>query len=169
MSKRKFKKYLAELDKEALIDQVTDLYQRFPIIKEYYDFIFNPKEDKLVQLAKAKISNEYFPVKRKKAKARRSVAQKAIKHFMTLGVEPYLIAEVMLYNLEIAQTFEKEKNLPESFYKSMLNSFDQAVGYVILNGYVADYRTRILSIFKGIVEHQWPLLEGFNRVIDQID
>ena len=60
-----------------------DLYVRFPTVKAYYDFVFNPKEDKLIQEAKTKISNEYFPLKRKRPKARRSVAQKLIKHFKT--------------------------------------------------------------------------------------
>ena len=36
---------------------------------------------------------------------RRSVAQKYIKHFLLLGVDPFIIADVMLYNVEIAQTF----------------------------------------------------------------
>ncbi|MGS0528204.1 DUF6155 family protein [Zobellia nedashkovskayae] len=87
MSKRKLKKYLNEIDKDAIEEQLLDLYDRFPEVKEYYNFIFNPKEDKLVQEAKTKISNEYFPVRRRRPKARRSVAQKFIKHFIKLGVE----------------------------------------------------------------------------------
>ena len=78
MSKRALQKYVGELKKKELEAQILDLYLRFPVVKEYYDFAFNPKEDKLVQAAKAKISNEYFPVKRRRPKARRSVAQKYI-------------------------------------------------------------------------------------------
>ena len=119
MSKRALKKYLAELRQVELADQLMDLYEKFPTVKEYYDFVFNPKEDKMVQEAKVKISNEYFPVKRKRPKGRRSIAQKFIKHFIKLGVEPQLIADVMLYNLEIAQTFSADKNVPDAFYKSI--------------------------------------------------
>ena len=96
MSKRALKKYVSNLPKKELEAQLLDLYDRFPMVKQYYDFVFNPKEDKLVQEAKTKISNEYFPVKRKRPKARRSVAQNRIKHFVKLGVDPYLIADVML-------------------------------------------------------------------------
>ena len=63
MSKRDLKKYLRELPRPALEEQLLDLYVRFPEVKTYYDFIFNPKEDKLVQEAKTKIGNEYFPDK----------------------------------------------------------------------------------------------------------
>ena len=75
MSRRALKKYLTGLKKPELEEQMVDLYDRFPTVKQYYDFVFNPREDKWVQEAKEKISNEYFPLKRKKARARRSVAQ----------------------------------------------------------------------------------------------
>jgi len=63
MSKRALKTYLSQLSKADLEEQLLDLYNRFPEVKTYYDFVFNPKEEKLVQEAKAKISNEYFPLK----------------------------------------------------------------------------------------------------------
>ncbi|WP_430682170.1 DUF6155 family protein [Maribacter halichondriae] len=146
-----------------------DLYMRFPVVKEYYDFIFNPKEDKLVQEAKAKISNEYFPLKRRRPKARRSVAQKFIKHFIKLGVEPHLIADVMLYNLEIAQSFSYERNVPDSFYKSMLNSFTEAVHYISINGLLFDFKDRIVKIYTITQERNWPFGEGFSRALDILD
>jgi len=169
MSKRKLKKYLSELKKDALEDQLLDLYSRFPVVKEYYDFIFNPKEDKLLQEAKTKISNEYFPVKRRKPKARRSVAQKYIKHYIKLGVEPYILADVMIYNLEIAQTYARGKNVPDAFFKSMLNSFEQAVHYVSVNGLLQDFKSRIVTFYEETQEQDWLLGEGFSRVLDIIE
>lgn len=169
MSKRQLKKYLSELKKPALEEQLIDLYGRFPLVKEYYDFVFNPKEEKLLQAAKAKISNEYFPVRRKRPKARRSVAQKSIKHFKKLGVEPYLIADVMLYNIEIAQTYSNNRNLPDSFFKSMLNSFTEAVHYISINGLLSDYKERIATVYNWTQEKHWPFEEGFSRALDSID
>ena len=81
MSKRALIKYLSDLNKAELEEQLLDLYNRFPQVKKYYDFAFNPKEDKMMQEAQAKISNEYFPLKRKRPRARRSVAQKFIRQF----------------------------------------------------------------------------------------
>ncbi len=169
MSKRQLKKYLAEVPKLALEEQLIDLYQRFPVVKEYYDFVFNPKEDKLLQEAKTKISNEYFPLRRKRPKARRSVAQKYIKHFQKLGMEPNLIADLMLYNLEIAQTYSMNRNLPDSFFKSMLNSFDQAVHFVSVHGLLADFRQRIAQFYTTVQDENWVFEEGFSRVLDSID
>ena len=169
MSKRALQKYVGELKKKELEAQILDLYLRFPVVKEYYDFAFNPKEDKLVQAAKAKISNEYFPVKRRRPKARRSVAQKYIKHFIKLGVDAHLIADVMLYNIEIAQTFSLEKNVPDAFYKSMSNSFKEAVHFISINGLVHDFKNRIVKVYQFIQDENWLFEEEFSKALDILD
>lgn len=169
MSKKALKEFIHNLPKKELELQLIDLYERFPMVKEYYDFVFNPKEDKLIQEAKTKIANEYFPVKRKRARMRRSIAQKYIKHFLKLGVEPHLLADVMLFNIEIAQTFSSEKKVADTFYKSMLNSFDQAVVYISQQGLLPDFRNRIAIIFNKVEEQEWPNYTEFSAVLDKVD
>ena len=169
MSKRALKSYLSELGKSELQEQIIELYDKFPAVKTYYDFAFNPKEDKLVQEAKTKISNEYFPLKRKRPKARRSVAQKYIKHFIKLGVDPYLVADVMLYNLEIAQTFASERNVPDAFYKSMLNSFVEMTTFISQNNLLSEYKERLLKIYDRTQSDNWLYMEDFSRALDILD
>ncbi len=169
MSKRNLQKYIKELKRKELESQLIDLYERFPVVKEFYDFAFNPKEDKLIQNAKLRISNEYYPVKRRKPKARRSVAQKFIKHFIKLGVDPNLIADLMIYNIEIAQSFSVERNVPDSFYKSFLNSFTQASHFVSINGLLAEYKDRIIKVYLFTQENEWPFEEDFSRALDVLD
>lgn len=169
MSKRALQKYLADLKKKELEAQLLDLYNRFPLVKEYYDFVFNPKEDKLIQDAKTRISNEYFPIKRRKPKARRSVAQKIIKHFNKLGVEPHLVADVMLFNLEIAQSFSMERNVPDAFYKSMANSFQEATQFISVNGLLTDFKERIVKIYTITQDQNWLFEEEFSKALDILD
>jgi hypothetical protein len=169
VSKRALKKYVSELPEQELRLQLIDLYERFSDVKTYYDFIFNPKEDKLVQEAKTKISNEYFPLKRKRPKARRSVAKKFIKHFITLGMEPSLIADVMCFNLETGQTFTMDRNVPESFYKSMGASFTQMTQFVSQNGLLAEFKERIVTLYQQTQDKNWPYEEEFSKALDMID
>ncbi len=169
MSKRALINYLSGLKKKELEEQLIDLYVRFPVVKEYYDFVFNPKEDKLVQEAKTKIANEYFPIKRKKPKARRSVAQKYIKHFIKLGVEPSLLLDVMLFNMEIAQSFSLEKNVPNTFYKSMLNSFKELLQHATLHGLIEEHKDRIVKIYTLTQENNWMFSEEFSKALDIVD
>ncbi len=174
MSKRDLKKYLAELTKAQLEEQIMELYEKFSPVKVYYDFAFNPKEDKLLQECKLKISNEYFPLKgtgkRKKPKMRRSVAQKYIKHFILLGVDPFVIADIMLYNIEIAQTFASENTIKqELFFKSMLNSFQQAVDFIISNGILKEFYTRINAIHEETIQQKWNNEPEFYRIMEQFE
>lgn len=176
MSKRDLKKYLADLTKEQLEEQLIELYEKFSPVKVYYDFVFNPKEDKLLQESKVKISHEYFPIKkpgakwRPKAKMRRSVAQKIIKHFISLGVDSFVIADLMLYNIEIAQTYSSQNFIKqELFYKSILNSFEQAVTFSISNGILNEYKSRIEGIYKETLQQKWKNKYEFEAILDKID
>lgn len=169
MSKRDLKKYLSSLDKAQIEEQFLTLYDKFSEVKTYYDFVFNPKEDKLVGQAKAKISNEYFPVKTKRAKLRRSTAQKIIKHFLSLGVDPFLTADVMLYAVEVAQKYSARREMRyESFYKSILKSYEQAMDFVIANGLSAEFKSRLLAICEEADRQKWINRFDFERVAERI-
>ncbi len=174
MSKRDLKKYLSELNKEQLEEQIIVLYEKFVPVKTYYDFVFNPKEDSLLKEAKLKISNEYFPIKNSgrgsRPKMRRSLAQKFIKHFIVLGVDPFVTADVMLFNIEIAQTFSGENAvMQELYYKSMFNSFEQAVEYIISNGIYTQFKSRIYAIHNETKVQNWFISSEFERIISRLE
>jgi len=169
MSKRDLKKYLSELTKHQIEEQFLELYDKFTEVKTYYDFVFNPKEEKLVQESKAKISNEYFPVKSKRAKLRRSVAQKHIKQFLLLGVEAHSIADVMLYNIETAQKYTARREMRYgSFYKSMLNSFEQVVQFGIEKGITNDLKERMVNIVLEAQKQRWENSHQLELVYDKV-
>ena len=170
MSKRDLKKYLSELNKVQLEEQLIELYDKFKDVKVYYDFVFNPNERNLVKDAKLKISNEYYPIRGKKPKMRRSTAQKFIKHFITLGVDSFIIIDVMLYNIEIAQTLSSEKQInQEAFYKSMLNSFEQAISFIIEKGILDEFRSRVVAIKEESIKQNWMNKYEFNAIIERFD
>jgi Family of unknown function (DUF6155) len=170
MSKRDLKNYINELTKEQLEEQLIELYDKFKDVKVYYDFVFRPNETNLVKDAKLKISNEYYPIRGKKPKMRRSVAQKFIKHFIVLGVDSFLIADFMLYNIEIAQTLSSEKDIKqESFYKSMLNSFEQAISFMIEKGILSEFKSRVVAISTETLEQNWMNHYEFNAIIERFD
>jgi putative NIF3 family GTP cyclohydrolase 1 type 2 len=170
MSKRNLKKYVTELNKEQLEEQIIELYQKFSDVKVYYDFVFNPNEDKLLREAKLKISNEYFPFRGKKSKMRRSVAQKFIKHFISLGVDYFIIADIMLYNIEIAQTFSSEKIVKqELFFKSMLSSYQQVIRFLIEHGILNEFLSRVVAIKEETISQNWFNQYEFNAIIERFE
>jgi hypothetical protein len=167
MSKRDLKKYLGEMTKEQVSEQIIELYEKFADVKTYYDFVFNPKEDKLVQAAKLKISNEYFPTKAKRPKLRRSTAQKIIKQFLVLGVDPNAVADVMLYTIETAIKYSARREMKyASFYKSIQTAFEQAVKYIQSNLIMNEFHDRVTAIFNEVKRQRWENLYEFERVLE---
>ena len=155
MSKRDLKKYIAALDKEQLEDQLMDLYTRFKEVKQFYDFAFNPREDKLVEECKFKINREYFPAKGRRAKTRRSVAQKCIKYFKQLGVDSPIIIEIMLFNINTAQRYSARRKVYDTFYRSMIKSYEELINYVIENNMQQTYISEINDIAEEAWQQDW--------------
>ncbi len=157
MSKRELRKYLKELTKEQLEEQIADLYNRFKGVKEYYDFAFNPNESQLIEQCRFQISKEYYPVGSRKAKLRRSVAQKWIKKLILLDADASMLADVMFFNIEIAQSFSGEHMVrQESFYTSLYKSFDEALRFVSEKGILNEFKGRIEKIAGDACDQQWP-------------
>jgi len=170
MSKRDLKKYLFDLNKEQLEEQIMELYDKFKEVKIYYDFAFNPNETKLIKEAKIKVTNEYYPIKGKKAKMRRSIAQKFIKHFVSLGMDAYLIADLMLYTIEIAQSYSSEKEIKqEAFYKSMLTSFQQAIHFMNEKGIISEFKSRVEVVYENAVSQKWFNTYEFQILLEKLD
>jgi transcriptional regulator with PAS, ATPase and Fis domain len=167
MSKRELKNYLKDLTKTQLEEQIVDLYERFKAVKEYYDFAFNPKENELIEQCRFQISKEYYPVSSRKAKMRRSVAQKWIKKLMVLEAESTLLADVMFFNIEIALTFSGEHIIrQESFFSSFFKSFDEAVRFTSEKGILQDFKGRIEKIANDTWDQQWPNRNAFADLAD---
>lgn len=167
MSKRELRKYLKGLTKEQLEDQIVDLYERFKQVKEYYDFAFNPNENELIEQCRFQISKEYYPIGSRKAKMRRSVAQKWIKKLTLLDADAILLADVMFFNIEIALTFSGEHIIrQESFFTSMYKSFDEALRFVSEKGILTEFRGRIEKIANDTWDQQWPNRNAFEDISD---
>jgi len=163
LSKKDLKTYLAGLSKKQLQHQILDLYDRFRPVKVFYDFAFNPQEDKLLEEAKFKIGKEYFPVSNRKPKKRRSVAQKLIAHFRKIEMDPALVADIMLFNIETAQAYTAEKPITQfSFYKSMHTSFSEASTFIHEQGILAHFETRLDRITEVAREQNWPNSNQFH-------
>ena len=168
MSKRALKSYLSDLTKSELEEQIVELYDRLKEVKSFYDFVFNPKEDKMLNTAKFAISKEYFPVSSRRPKKRRSVAQNQIKNFIKLGVDPALISDLMLYNLEIALAFTAENEMNQaSFYKSMLKSFTEALEFIDAAGLESLFNQRLNQILEKVIQQNWENKFAFERLMDK--
>ena len=74
----------------------------------------------------------------------------------------------MFFNIEIAQKYTAEKLIKQdSFYSSMLKSFNEVVDYTEEHGIQSDFTVRIDRVVKAAEEQKWFNTEGFKSVIDK--
>ncbi len=170
MSKRDLKKYVSELSKTQLEEQFLELYDKFSEVKTYYNFVFNPNENNLLKEAKLKISNEFYPLSSRRPKMRRSTSQKIVKHYISLGVDSFIVADILFYSIEIAQSFTQEKPIKqEAFYKSMLNTFEQAISFTIEKGIFYDFKNRVEAIVAETTHQKWLNQYQFESILKRFD
>ncbi len=66
----------------------------------------------------------------------------------------------MLYNIEVAQSFSLEKKtVSDSFYVSILKSFEEAMRFINENRIMKDFEIRIENIVKETWKQDW-----FNKI-----
>ena len=168
MSKRALKKYLDELPAEAVHEQILELYDRLKEVKEFYNFVFNPNEDRRLDEAKFKINKEYFPPSKRRPKKRRSIAQNIIKNFQKLGVDPKVITELMVFNLEtICRSATMREIYQESFYKSTLKSFKDTIDYSHENSTYNGVSNRIKILIDQINSQDWMNRFAFRDLLEE--
>ena len=75
----------------------------------------------------------------------------------------------MLYAIEIAQTYSSENGIKqELFYKSMLNSYEQATNYIVSNGIFNEYKSRIIAIHEATINQNWKNKHEFESIVSKI-
>jgi Family of unknown function (DUF6155) len=122
------KQYLKTISQEESNTDITELFKRFPAVKEYYQIKLYPQAEAEV-LAKYKktIEDEFFPA-RGFGKARLSIAKKAISDYKKVCNNEVDIIDIMLFYVEQGVKFTLAYgDIDEAFYASMEGMYDKAL------------------------------------------
>ena len=132
MSKKGLEKHLKNFEKEEIIELLLNLYDARKEAKDYFEFFLRPDEDKFHQKAREIIKKEFYPQRNGKPKIRVSRCKKAIKEFQTLGVDPMLVGDLMIYYIECCCKVGmpwKRNNL--TFCNGIISYFSGAMDYLL--------------------------------------
>ena len=120
------KKELKKLDKDKLIDLVTELYKKNKSVKEFFDFYINPNEIELFEKYRDKVFEAFYPKRGYNFKLKKG--KQAISDFKKLGPSSNLLAELMLFYVETGVKFTNDfGDIDESFYSSIEKSYVAAL------------------------------------------
>lgn len=143
MSKAAVKKYLASLDKEELLNTVMELYSARREAKEYLDFLVEPNEADLLEAYKAKACRGFYSGRGYARTLKFTPYRKAVNEFKKYGVEPYYVAELMLYSLEIASVGCEYSGQADGTYRSAQNNTQDMLDYIFTNDLTKKFEDRL--------------------------
>ena len=125
--KRDFLKLLAELDEDELREELKALYERFPVLREYYKMELSGNTRKLLEKYKAALRKTFFTGRRRMGKRARSNSAKVIKDFKEISIHAKDVIELQFYRVAVMVEAMEYYNVDnESFCNSMFKSFVQA-------------------------------------------
>jgi len=166
----KLKNSLSGKSENEFLEEIVNLFKKFPQVKEYYTLIFAEEGEELVlDRYKEIITNEFFP-KRGYGKARLSIAKKAITDFKKISSKPSLLIDIMLHYVDqgVAYT-DQYGDIDGPFYESMEKMFEDALKLAEKYNYVAFFQEICEEIVNGACEG-WgfkdSLATTFNEVFD---
>lgn len=165
MKVNELKKKLNAKSKEDLIKDILDLFKKNQFVKDYYLVQKSDKNNSPVFLKhKEIIETEFFP-KRGDGKARLSVAKKAVSEFKKLSSNKMLIADLMIFYVEIGVNYTNEYgDINENFYFSMESMYEQALKFISANNLSNSFQDRCLEIVENTVNIGW----GFHDELSEL-
>lgn len=153
------------MTKEELVKDILDLFQKNQFVKDYYISKEADNSSSPIFLKhKEIIEKEFFPAKGD-GKARLSVAKKSISDFRKLSNNNLLIADLMIFYVEIGVRYTNEfGDIDENFYSSMENMFEQALKFILSNNFSNHFQDRCLEIVEDTVNIGW----GFHDQLSEL-
>jgi len=122
------KKKLDDKSKQELVQEISELYKKFPDVRSYYQAQYGDIEvvlEKYKDIIKKDFVDGYM---KSVPKYRLSVARKAIRDFKKLSSDPCLLVDIMLtfvesvsdFNTELGPRGEDFYTIPEDLFESTL-------------------------------------------------
>ncbi len=126
MGLRDLKNELKKLDKQGLINLISELYKKDKSIKEFLDFYVKPNERELFNKYRDIVFEAFYPTRGYELKLKNG--KKAISYFKKFNPSPELVAELMLFYVSTGVDFTNDfGDVDEGFYSSLGSTFVAAL------------------------------------------
>ena len=157
------KKELKKLDKDKLIDLVTDLYKKNKSVKEFFDFYVNPNERDLFEKYRDKVFEAFYPKRGYKYDPKGG--KQAIIDFKKLGTSSDLLSDLMLFYVETGIKFTNDfGDINEQFYKSLATTFVDSLTLMKKENLLDKFEDRVGKVLDDTSGIGW----GFHDYLVQV-
>lgn len=160
------KKQLQKLDKDKLIDLISELYKKDKFVKEFLSFQINQDEKGLFEKYRNKVYEAYFPKRGYKLKLRE--AKQAISEFKKFNPPVQLVADLMLFYVETGVKFSNEfGDIDEKFYLSLANTYNAALKFIQKENLLESFADRAGCIVSDSSHFGWGFHDDLRDIYDE--
>ncbi len=157
--KRDFLRLLKELEEDELREELRMLYDRFPVLREYYKLELSANTAQVLEKYKKDVRKAFFTGRRRMGKRGRSNSNKILKAFSEVSIHAKDLVQLHLYRVEVMiEAIHYYGVTNESFHDSTVKSFANALklakNEVLLDGIQEDAE-RLVVLFHECKNLHW--------------
>jgi hypothetical protein len=124
--KRNFQKLINNLEAEELREELTELYDRFELVRKYYSVELSGDTSKTVAKYKAQLKKLFLPA-RGRGKRARSLSAKVLKEFANISVFPEDLIELYFYRTDMMMEHIRVQRVDnDGYHASLVSSFKES-------------------------------------------
>jgi hypothetical protein len=157
---------LKKLEKDTLIDLITDLYKKNKSVKEFLDYYVNPDEKELFNKYRDKVYEAFYP--KRGDRLRLAEGKKAISEFKKLEIRKELLAELMLFYVETGVECTNEYgDIHEPFYNSVASVYLSALNLMRKEKILDKFCSRAKKIMDDTEGIGWGFHDDLSSIYSE--
>ncbi len=145
MAKRQsLTRFLSELEKEELIEEIEKLCAKFDVVKKYFEIELSGDTTRFVTNAKKEIGKQfYFSNGNARTNPKASRLNLIIKEFERISIYKDDVIELLLHRIEQTIAYAKDvRNISEALYASTLLAIERANELIAAENTEEKYKDR---------------------------
>ncbi len=173
MRKNQFVKHLEKLDQEDLREELMQLFNKIPAVRDHYKMEFGGTEvrKKMYDAAKQNIASKYKTKSfRKPRRPRIQKIRQILNDLEKKAIFNYELIDVYLFDVETALSFARNYDyFTQVLFNNISKSFGRAAELIEHNMMQDDYKercTEILQLSRYIIELYDHLKLEYNKTFD---
>lgn len=166
-----FKKLIQEMSEKELREELLKLYNKLPIVKDFYNQDLMTEEERQVVLKayKDKIYKHYWTPKGNPKHASNAQIKSLIAEYEKIAVFPYDVIDLLIFRVETTTDHANQfGGAPDADYNSAITAFKKAVKLINENRLKDHFEDRCKLIFRANNLDYW-YIEELETIFEELD
>ncbi len=149
---QQFKKLINEMSENELREELLKLYNKLPIVKDFYsqDLMTEEERQVVLQTYKDKIYKQFWTPKGNPKMANNAQIKTLISEYEKIAVFPYDLIDLLIFRVETTTDHANDfGGTSDADYNSAITAFKKAMKLIKENNLLSYFEDRCSTIFQA--------------------